>query len=323
MTNRERFIRTLKCEPIGGQVPTFELVFFLTMEAFGRIHFSQRYYSQWNQMSSSEKILHVKDMADLYIQTAKRYGHSAIFVQPNMQPNLKDLSMTQWLLEEIRAQSGDEYFLMLHGDPTWAIPDGAHMMDFSVQMYEEPEVLNEASQRHMDEMLEVAAKLDQQGHLADGFGLCSDYCFNANPFFTNDLFDELIAPYLKGVLDGYRKMGYYSIKHTDGNIMPIVKQMADCGPDAIHSLDPQGGVSLPEVRRIVGDEICLVGNVNCGLLQTGTDEECEADVLRALREGMAGGRGYIFSTSNCAYTGMPLARYERMIELWRQYGHYE
>ena len=28
MTHRERFIKTLKCEPIGGQVPTFELVFF-------------------------------------------------------------------------------------------------------------------------------------------------------------------------------------------------------------------------------------------------------------------------------------------------------
>ncbi len=36
MTNRERFIRTLKCEPIGGQVPTFELVFFLTMEPSAR-----------------------------------------------------------------------------------------------------------------------------------------------------------------------------------------------------------------------------------------------------------------------------------------------
>ena len=33
-----------------------------------------------------------------------------------------------------------------------------------------------------------------------------------------------------------------------------------------------GGVSLPEVRRIVGDQICLIGNVNCGLLQTGTDD---------------------------------------------------
>lgn len=323
MTNRERFIRTLKCEKIGGQVPTFELVFFLTMEAFGRIHFSQRVFHQWNQMSRSEQLLHVKDMAGLYIQTAEHYGHSAIFVQPNVQPELKDLSMTQWLLEEIRAQSGDEYFLMLHGDPTWAIPGGEHMMDFSARMYEEPEALNEESQRRMDEMLEVAARLKQQGGLVDGFGLCSDYCFNANPFFTCELFEELIVPYLKGVLDGYRSMGYYSIKHTDGNIMPILKQMAGCGPDAIHSLDPQGGVSLPEVRKIVGEEVCLIGNVNCGLLQTGTDEECEEDILRALREGMANGRGYVFATSNCAYTGMPLARYERMIELWRQYGSYD
>ena len=39
-------VRTLRCEPIGGQVPTFELVFFLTMEAFGRVHFSQRHYAQ-------------------------------------------------------------------------------------------------------------------------------------------------------------------------------------------------------------------------------------------------------------------------------------
>ena len=47
----DEFIKTLKCEPIGGQVPTFELVFFLTMEAFGKVHPSHRYYEQWNQMS--------------------------------------------------------------------------------------------------------------------------------------------------------------------------------------------------------------------------------------------------------------------------------
>ncbi|MCI6729326.1 MAG: hypothetical protein MR473_04000 [Clostridiales bacterium] len=323
MTNRERFIRTLRCEPIGGQVPTFELVFFLTMEAFGRIHFSQRHYAQWDQMSHTERKLHIRDMADLYIQIAKRYGHSAIFVQPDFQPTPDKLDVTQWLLEEIREQSGDEYFLMLHGDPTWAIPDGTNMMEFSAQMYEEPETLNDISKRRMDDALEVAAKLDQKGHLVDGFGLCSDYCFNVNPFFPCDLFDELIVPYLKGVINGYREMGYYSIKHTDGNIMPILKQMADCGPDAIHSLDPQGGVRLPEVRKIVGSDMCLIGNVNCGLLQTGTDEECDADVMRALREGMANGRGYVFATSNCAYTGLPLERYERMNQLWRQYGHYE
>lgn len=319
MTNRERFIKTLKCEPIGGQVPTFELVFFLTMEAFGKMHPSQRYYEQWNQMSQTERNLHMNEMAQLYIDTAKRYGHSAIFVHPN--PG--GLEGTQWLLELIREKTGDEYFIMMHGDPTWSIPDGKTMMDFSIQMYEEPEKLNAQSQKRMEDSLEFAQKLDQRGHLLDGFALCSDYCFNVNPFFSEDAFDELIVPYLKGVIDGYRKMGYYTIKHTDGNVMPILKQIADCKPDAIHSLDPQGGVSIPEVRKIVGPDIALAGNVNCGLLQTGTDEECRADVLRSLKEGMENKRGYIFCTSNCAYTGLPLERYEMMIDIWREYGNYD
>lgn len=319
MTNKERFIKTLKCEKIGGQVPTCELVFFLTMEAFGKVHPSHRNYEQWHQMTAAERKLHIADMADIYIRTAERYQHSAIFVHPN--PG--DFESTMALLEEIRRRTGDEYFLMMHGDVTLSMPNGSDMMDFSVKMYEAPEELHEISKRNLDNMIEFASKLDRNGHLLDGFALCSDYCFNVNPFFTGELFEELIVPYLRDSIAEYRKLGYYTIKHTDGNIMPILKQMADCKPDAIHSLDPQGGVRIPEVRKIIGDDICLIGNVNCGLLQTGTDEECKADIMRSLKEGMANGRGYVFSTSNCAYTGLPLARYEMMNELWKQYGNYD
>lgn len=318
MTHRQRFIKTLKCERIGGRVPHFELVFFLTMEAFGRVHPAHRNYGQWNQMSREEQKLHIQDMAELYIDTAKIYDHSAIFIHPN--PG--DFENTIWLLETIREKSGDEYYLMMHGDPTWPIPDGENMMDFAVQMLEEPEKLNEISQKRLEEALDLAAALDKRGHLLDGFALCSDYCFNANPFFTAEQFETLIVPYLREAISEYRRMGYYSIKHTDGNIMPILKPLAECRPDGIHSLDPQGGVDLREVRRIVGDKIALIGNVNCGLLQTGSDAECDQDVMRSLQEGMADGKGYIFSTSNCAYTGLPLTRYERMWRLWRKYGIY-
>ena len=325
MTHRERFIKTLECEKIGGRVPHFELVFFLTMEAFGKVHPSHRNYEQWDQMSYNEKKLHIEDMADLYIAIARKYDHSAIFVQPDKELFLgrpADLEVTQWLLETIREKSGDEYYLMMHGDPTWAIPNGDNMMEFAAQMYEEPEVLNEKSKERLEQSLDFAAKLDQRGHLLDGFTLCSDYCFNTNPFFNCEQFDELIVPYLKEVIAEYRKIGYYSIKHSDGNIMPILKQVADCKPNAIHSLDPQGGVDLTEARKIVGDKIALIGNVNSGLLQTGTDEECRQDVLRSLRQGMESGKGYIFSTSNCAYTGLPLERYEMMVDIWREHGVY-
>jgi len=97
--------------------------------------------------------------------------------------------------------------------------------------------------------------------------------------------------------------------------------MAGCKPDALHSLDPQGGVDLAEVKRLVGDKIALIGNVNCGLLQTATEEDVINDVKRSLEQGMPGG-GYIFSTSNCVYTGLPLERYELMHRIWKEHGIY-
>ena len=319
MTGRERFIRALRREPLTGHPPHFELVFFLTMEAFGRVHPSHRHYSQWNQMSAHERRLHLEDMAECYILTAQRYHHDAIFLHPN--PGTPEV--TRALLEIIRERTGDAYYLMMHGDPTLSIPNGEDMMDFAVQMYEEPEKLHERTRRAMDRCLKEASLLQGQG-LLDGYTLCSDYAFNVNPFFTPEQFAQFVFPHLRDVIEQYHQMGFFVIKHTDGNIAPILDQIVAAGPDALHSIDPQGGMSLSAVRAQYGDRICTIGNVNCGLLQTGTQAQADADVRRCLHEGMDDGKfGFIFSTSNCAYTGLPLARYERMVDIWQEEGVYE
>jgi uroporphyrinogen decarboxylase len=116
-------------------------------------------------------------------------------------------------------------------------------------------------------------------------------------------------------------MNLYAIKHTDGNIMPIIDQLIQCKPHALHSLDPQAKVDIAEVKKQYGKDVCLIGNVNCGLLDTGTDQDCIESIRYALTHGMPGG-GYIFSTSNCIYTGMRLARYELMLDIWRKEGRY-
>ena len=317
MTHRERFIKTLRREPVPGLVPTFELVFFLTMEAFGRLHPSQRRYDQWKQMSPEERALHLDDQAELYLMTARRYGHSAIFLHPNP----RDFDETVRLAQCIREKSGDKYFLMLDRDPTFSMPSGKDMMAFTERLYEDRAGLHEHAKRRMADCIGFAQKMQGMG-LIDGFAMCADYCFNVNPFFSQEMFADLIAPYLKETIAAYHEMGYYAIKHTDGNIMPIIDQLVACGPDALHSLDPQGGVDLAQVSRGWGDKVALCGNVNCALLQTGSLEQCDADIRRSLREGMARGAGYIFCTSNCAYTGLPLARYERMIRIWREEGAY-
>jgi uroporphyrinogen decarboxylase len=317
MTPRERFIMALERKPLKGRVPHFELVFFLTMEAFGKVHPSHRNYSQWFQMTEKERQLHREDMANLYIATAEKYEHSAIFLHPN--PGT--LEETLRLIDLVREKSGDKYFLMIHGDATYEIPSGSEMEKFIYRLADEPEKVKEEADMKVNMALERAEVIAKHGGL-DGFALCSDYCFNTGPFLSPSLFSEFITPYLAKLIKGYRDMGFYVIKHTDGNIMPILDQLVQTNPHALHSLDPQGGVDIAEVKRLVGDKICLIGNVHCGLLQTGTEEEVIESVRYTLKNGMPGG-GYIFSTSNCVYTGMPLERYELMLDIWRKEGNYQ
>lgn len=311
MTPRERFIAALEHRPVPGRVPTFELVFFLTMEAFGRVHPSHRSYHQWDQMEASERQCHRRDMADLYIRTARRFDHDAIFLHPN--PGHEEEILR--LIDLVRDETGDEFFLMLHGDATYSIPSGDTMTEWSARAVEQPDKVQQEAAEHVQRALERGQRLADHAGI-DGFALCADYCFNTGPFLPPAWFDDFVTPYLSTLVQGYRDQGHYVIKHTDGNIMPILDRLVDAGPHAIHSLDPQGGVDIAEVKRLVGDRVCLIGNVNCGLLDSGTEQDCIDSARYALQHGMPGG-GYIFSTSNCVYTGMRLSRYELMLEVWR------
>ena len=314
MTPRERFIAALERRPVPGRVPNFELVFFLTMEAFGRVHPSHRSYHQWDQMAESERDLHRRDMSDLFIQTARRFEHDAIFLHPN--PGREEEVLR--CVDLVREETGDEFFLMLHGDATYSIPNGDAMTEWCARAAEEPGKVQSEASRHVDDALERGQRLADHGGL-DGFALCADYCFNTGPFLQPEWFDDFVTPYRHRLVRGYRDQGHYVIKHTDGNIMPILDRLVDAEPHALHSLDPQGDVDMAEVKRLVGDRVCLIGNVNCGLLDSGTEQECIESARYALRHGMPDG-GYVFSTSNCVYTGMQLARYELILDVWRREG---
>ena len=282
------------------------------MEAFGKVHPSHRNYHQWDQMTETERNLHRRDIADIFVMTAERYEHGAIFIHAN--PGREEEERRQ--IDLIREKSGDKYFLMLHGDSTFAIPSGERMMEWTHWLYTDLDGAKKQAQEGVNATLERAERFAKHGGL-DGFALCSDYCFNDMPFLSPDMFAEVVTPYLTQLCQGYRDLGFYVIKHTDGNIMPILDQLVAAGPHALHSLDPQGHVDIAEVKRLCGSEVCLIGNVNCGLLTSGTEEEVIESARYCINHGMPGG-GYIFSTSNCIFTGLPLERYELMWRVWHE-----
>ena len=210
MTHKERFIKALKREPVSGLVPHFEMVFCLSLEAVGKLHSYNRKFDQWNQMSETEKQYQANDLADMYLMVAEKYSHDAIFIHEDQFGNM---DLTVRVLRTIREKSGDEYFIMMHGDPTFPIPDGDSMMDFTVKLYEESEQLKqEAAERVKQFAAKSEAWANEYKGLLDGFILCSDYCFNTAPFYSEDLFDEFVGPYLKEIISVYHQLGFYVIK---------------------------------------------------------------------------------------------------------------
>ena len=94
--------------------------------------------------------------------------------------------------------------------------------------------------------------------------------------------------------------------------MPILEQIVEVKPDVIHSIDPMAGMDIAEVKKITYGKAALMGNVKCSSLQDGKDEEIKESVDYAL-EHASKGSGFIFSSSNCVFKGLPLQNYEKML----------
>jgi len=295
---------------IPDQVPTFELEFQLTEELLGKSFYGNREFElPFDYENEREREKMIEKNAQLYVEIAEELEHSIIMITSGR--GFDDVLDTVQAIKDI---SGDRYMIIVHGDGTFSIPDGEEMVEMAHWLYKEKEEAKAEARRMADEAIKRAERAVEAG--VDGFALCADYCFNDGPFFSPNLFAEFIAPYLADIIDKIRELGAYAIKHTDGDIIPILDALVDCKPHALHSLDPMAGVDIKEVKEQVGDRVCLIGNVNCALMQTGTEEEIKESALYALENGKPGG-GYIFSTSNVAFKGMPLESYLLIHEIWK------
>ena len=309
MTPKERFLCALNLG-IPDRVPTFELEFQLSEELCGK-----RFLTEEDMKNDSprEQARKLAENAETLIEVYTRLEHDAICVQ---YLNEEHQIETVRLLHKL---AGDTFAILAHGDGTFAIPDGDGFEKMVVAMYEDPESLHEEARAMRDEAIRHDLTLLDAGY--DGFILCSDYCFNQGPFMSPKMFGEFVAPYLAEIIAQIRSHGGYAIKHTDGDIMPIIDQLVDANPHALHSLDPMAGVDIAEVKRLYGDRVALCGNVHCAAMQTGTEAEVIASAEYCLTHAKPGG-GYIFATSNIPFKGLPLERYLLVLDVWKRMRDY-
>ncbi|NLC67560.1 MAG: hypothetical protein GX754_01995 [Clostridiaceae bacterium] len=308
MTEKEKAIRALKNLDYEGTPPHMEMDIQLWEQAIGRPYRDHKYFhaNRDKQDDDSEIQSYVEDV----IALARRFNTcmiQCIRIVPD-KPFYRHKDVYS-LLKEKGAK--DDYLLTGFVDGTERIPDGNRVEEISYRIADDRDGYLDELKRRCDWAIEEGLKLIEYG--ADVIFMTSDYCFNSGPFFSPYMFHEFVAPFLEKQVSVFKKAGAFTVKHTDGNIMPIIDQLVDTGIDCLHSLDPMAGVDIAEVKAKYGDRICLMGNVSCAVLQTGPLEEIKKGVLYALKHG--GRKGYIFSSSNTIFKGIPLENYEYMLSL--------
>ncbi|MEZ4768567.1 MAG: uroporphyrinogen decarboxylase family protein [Caldilineales bacterium] len=164
----------------------------------------------------------------------------------------------------------------------------------------------------MDINLKMAKEVAHRG--AQFVYTGDDIAWTKGPLMSPRHFRELLYPGFCRVMRGFKELGLVVIKHTDGNLWPILDMIVDAGIDCWILSRPDRRHGYPgEIKTAYGQRIALKGNVDCAsLMSYGTPEETAEATKEALRKGMPGG-GYILSSSNSIHSGVKPENYLAMV----------
>jgi len=307
MTGRERMLTALRFEE-PDRPPHFETMFELEHEAFG-LRFPDR--TEWGICTAARKRDMIASCMEIYQRIVETYRWDALAVYwPWCDP------------DGVRAAKetfGDRILIgSVVGGSVWAIEAVQDWMQFAVDLAERPEVIHAAAKRMRDSACARIDRLADAG--ADFILLVNDIAGNSGTFISPAHIREFVLPYLAEEVARIRSHGILPFIHTDGNIMAILDEWIGLDAACYQSVDPMAGMDIAAVKTRCQGRLALMGNIQCSLLQDGPEKAIRAATLRCLKAAAPGG-GYVFSTSNTIFPGMPLAHYQCMLAAFREFCH--
>lgn len=162
---------------------------------------------------------------------------------------------------------------------------------FSFALFEDLGFVEEVLDRYCDWAAAVAGRVCSLGF--DAFVSTDDMAFKSAPFFSPQVFRQLVLPRYRRVAE---RITLPWIVHTDGNILPFLDDLVDLGIAGLHPLE-KGAMDIRWVKQRYGRRLCLLGNVDLNLLGLATPDEVTREVRDLIRDVGPGG-GYIVTSGN-------------------------
>lgn len=235
-------------------------------------------------------------------------------------PDYKKESRYKTLVSSLERHSGKKA-VILHLNDVFSIPSRLMTYEeFMISIYEEPELVEGLIDMSVEINLLMAREAVKRGVKIIYTG--DDYAYNSGPMMSPSTFKDIFYPRLCKVMKGYKDLGLYVIKHTDGDIMPIIDMIIDSGIDCLDPIDPLAGMKLCEIKKKYGDRIAIKGNVDCAQTLTfGSVQDTINETKNCIKAAASGG-GYILSSSNSIHSKVNPENFKAMVETAREFGRY-
>lgn len=191
---------------------------------------------------------------------------------------------------------------------------------FCINLYARPRFTEKVIEMVAETQTKIAVNIIDRG--VDIIAESDDIAGLDGPFWPPEIMKRCIWPPIKRLVDHCHRRGIPYLKHTDGNIMPVLEEFIDfCGFDGLNPIEPQC-MDMAEVKRRFGRKIYLRGNVDITwVIPYGTEEDVRRDVRRAIDQGAKGG-GFVLSESNSFH---PNCKFENILiyaDEAKKYGRY-
>lgn len=232
-------------------------------------------------------------------------------------PRPEDLGLLHLAVDRFKGQKA--IFWLMRGSfvRSWRLVGMANLL---MAMVENPDFVHALAQMMLEFNLAQLDLLAEAG--LDVLVIEDDIASTLGPLISPAHFKTFVNAYNRQIVDKAHAKGLKVVRHSDGNLWPLMDILLETGYDGINPLEPQAGMTLKRVKEYCGDRICLLGNIDCvDLLPSGTPDQVEQAVIEAIDHGGKGG-GLIICSSNSLHPGVNPENCMAMFQAVRKHGWY-
>ena len=167
-------------------------------------------------------------------------------------------------LDEFERQLGDRGMMTVgYSDPMYASASLFDFQDFTIRCLMQPETVRRLVEHQFERIAEDTRRRAEACAGRDFIFLTGGPEIATPPMMAPRLFQELVLPYQKKLIEIIHEHGHLAMIHCHGRVAQVLDYMIETGVDAIEPIEPppQGDITLADLLDRAGGRMAMMGHV--------------------------------------------------------------